>query len=173
MGFAATLASLGLLALVPASRTGPSQPLRLRIATAPDAVVDSCDSAVVESRLAARLSRSSLRVVSPDEPTDLRAEIVECVVATREKAVSSIQGTPLKLPTGRAGVMTGGEQEYDVHTETTRRVVLKVRLTSGHRSLDVVSDPVDQNLGQATKTVGKAIERTVKDRRSWLLGRPE
>ncbi len=161
-----------LLGLAPLSEA--PQPLTIRIVTASDALIVSCKSGAVEKRLAEHLSKDRIfRVATGDEPTDLKAEIVKCVAASRQKTVSNIQGTPLKLPTGRFGVMTGGEQDYDVHTDTTWRVVLRVRLTAGERSLDLVSDPIDERLSQATKTVGNAIEQAVKEKRRWLLGASE
>lgn len=169
MPFVAASSLVVLLGLAPLPDA--SQPLTIRIATASDALISSCKSEAVEKRLAEHLSKDRIfHVATGDGPTDLKAEIVKCVVASRKKAISNIQGTPLKLPTGGFGVMTGGEQDYDIHTETTWRVVLRVRLTAGERSLALVSDPIDDRLSQATKTVGDAIEQAVKEKRGWLLG---
>jgi hypothetical protein len=114
------------------------------------------------------------RFVATPEEADARVEIRECVVRVRSRASSKVKQTPIDVrgPSGHrvipggGAVATGGEQEYGAGVEEERLVLLVVRLSMGERFADVSSDPRDERLKQAARTVAKEAEKWLADARS-------
>jgi hypothetical protein len=126
----------------------------------------------VEKALSGALSRGKrFRLLRNAGGAAATVEILECSRTEWQEAMITSKGGPGGPVPGPApgGVGRVTEQEMGVKTETVRLVVLRARIASGDRFIDVASDLKDRTMAEAAASLRRAIDEGLKTRGAWLV----
>ena len=144
-------------------------PIPVALAPISSETLHECDEADLEKALKAGFRRAKgFRFVPTLEQAPTRIEIVECSRLEHHTQTFTSKGGPIKGPVGR-GVGIGTDTEVAVQSESVRSVILRARVVSGSRFVDVASGPKDRTLREAAETLRHAIDRALEERGQWLL----
>lgn len=162
----AVVAMLAVLPLRAADTANPS----LTLAPLAEEALRACKARDLEKALSDRLGRSKrFRFVAGEEATELVLEVSECSMLQQRRTVFETGGRPVRMPTGR-GRAEGAESETGLRLEAQGLVVLRARVRSGSRFVEVSAAPKDRNLSEAAESLKRAIDRLLAQRGQWLLG---
>ena len=67
------------------------------------------------------------------------------------------------------GLIMASEQTVELGRESVRTAVLRARLVSGSRFIEVASGPDDRHLEAAVPSLRSAIDAALKERGRWLI----
>ena len=164
-------ASLSALAIVLmlAAPSPAAVPISVALAPISNEMLHDCDEDDLEKALKSSFRRAKrFRFVPRLEQASTRIEIVECSRLEHHKRAFTSKGGPVKGPVG-SGIGIGSDQEVGTQGESIRSVVLRARVVSGSRFVDVASGRKDRTLREAAQTLRHAIDRALEDRGLWLL----
>lgn len=165
--WAAALVSI--LAVFPPVAADTATP-SLSLAPLAEEALHACKARDLEKSLRNRLGRGKrFRLVAGDTATELVLEVAECSMLQQRRRVFETGGRPVTMPTGR-GIAQGAEGETGLRLEAQGLVVLKARVRSGSRFVEVSAAPKDRNLSEAAESLKSAIDRVLAQRGQWLLG---
>ena len=163
------LAALGLLALscAPAFAAPRSSP-SVAIAIPESSLTKPCGDRL-ETALRRALGRSKrVRLVPRGEDAQLAVEVLECSrLDQTTRSLDYEEDSGLE----RERIVTS-EFEVGVGRESIRTFILRARLVSGPRFIDVASGPDDHDLDAAARSVRRAMDKALAERGAWLLERP-
>ena len=144
-------------------------PIPVALAPISSETLHDCDEADLERALKGSLRRAKrFRLVPTLEQASTRIEIVECSRLEHHKQTFTSKGGPVKGPVG-VGIGIGADKEVGVQSESVRSVILRARVVSGSRFVDVASGPKDRTLREAAQILRHAIDRALEERGQWLL----